>query len=64
MCASLAVWANVTTIAYGVSIQETAGMGRSRIRIGANEIVEKSPCSVEIIRDILHDECKLLYAPC
>jgi tRNA(Arg) A34 adenosine deaminase TadA len=61
MCASLAVWANVTTIVYGISIQETAELGRSRIRISANEIAEKSPCSVEIIGGILHDECKRLY---
>ena len=46
MCASLAVWANVTAIVYGISIQETAELGRSRIRISANEIAEKSPCSV------------------
>jgi len=61
MCASLAVWANVTTIVYGISIQETADMGRSRIRVSANEIIAKSPCSIEVIGDILHDECKLLY---
>jgi len=56
MCASLAVWANVTTIVYGISIQETANMGRSRIRISANEIIARSPCSVEVIGNILHDE--------
>jgi tRNA(adenine34) deaminase len=61
MCASLAVWANVTTIVYGISIQETAQLGRSRIRVSASEIVARSPSSIEIIGDILHDECKLLY---
>ena len=63
MCASLAVWANVTTIVYGISIQETADMGRSRIQISANEIIARSPCSIEVIGGILHDECKLLYLP-
>jgi tRNA(adenine34) deaminase len=62
MCASLAVWANVTAIVYGISIQETAQLGRSRIQVGASELVARSPCSIEIIGDILHDECRLLYA--
>ena len=61
MCAALAVWANVTTIVYGVSIQATAALGRSRIQISANEIVARSPCSIEIIGDILHEECMALY---
>jgi len=61
MCASLAVWANVTTIVYGVSIQETAALGRSRITISANEIVARSPASIEIIGNVLHDECRALY---
>jgi tRNA(adenine34) deaminase len=61
MCASLAVWANVTTIVYGVSIQETARLGRSRILISARELVARSPCPIEVIGDILHAECKLLY---
>ena len=61
MCASLAIWANVTTIVYGISIEETAQMGRSRINISSQELVEKSPAMVEIIGDVLKEECKTLY---
>jgi tRNA(Arg) A34 adenosine deaminase TadA len=61
MCASLAVWANLTTIVYGISIGETAQLGRSRIQISANEIIARSPCSIEVIGNLLHDECRPLY---
>jgi tRNA(adenine34) deaminase len=61
MCSSLAVWANLTTIVYGVSIQETAQLGKSRIHVNSREIVERAPVVLEIIGDVLRDECKLLY---
>jgi len=61
MCSSLAVWANVTTIVYGASIEMTALLGRSRIRVGAREIAERSPALVEVIGDVLKDECLALY---
>jgi tRNA(adenine34) deaminase len=61
MCSSLAVWANLTTIVYGISIEETAQMGRSRIRVSAQQIADQSPCSIEIVGNVLHDECRLLY---
>ena len=61
MCASLAVWANLTTIVYGISIEETSQLGRSRIQISANEIIARSPCFIEVIGNILHDECQTLY---
>lgn len=61
MCASLCVWANITTIIYGISIKETAKFGRSRIQLSANQIIEKSPRFIEVIGNILHDECKMLY---
>ncbi len=57
MCSSLAVWANVTSIVYGASIEETANLGKARIRVGAKEIVEKSPVMVEVIGGVLHSEC-------
>jgi tRNA(Arg) A34 adenosine deaminase TadA len=62
MCSSLAVWANLTTIVYGISIQETAQMGKARILVSAKEIVEKSPVMVEVISGVLKEECKQLYA--
>lgn len=61
MCSSLAVWANLTTIVYGVSIQETAQLGKSRILISSKEIVERSPVMIEIISGVLRDECRSLY---
>jgi tRNA(adenine34) deaminase len=61
MCSSLAVWANFTTIVYGVSIEETAQLGKSRIRVSAKEIIEKSPVMIEVIGDVLRDECRSLY---
>ena len=61
MCSSLAVWANLTTIVYGVSIEETAKLGKSRIRVSAKEIVERSSVMIEVIGDVLRDECRSLY---
>ena len=61
MCASLAVWANLTTIVYGVSGEEAARLGRSHIQVGASEIVARSPAAIEIIGGVLHDECAALY---
>ena len=61
MCSSLAVWANITSIVYGVSIEETAKMGKSRIRVSAKEIIGQSPVMIEVIGDILRDECRCLY---
>jgi tRNA(adenine34) deaminase len=62
MCSSLAVWANLTAIVYGVSIQETAQLGKSRILVSSEEIARKSPGMLEVIGGILADECKSLYA--
>ena len=62
LCSSLAVWANLTTIVYGISIQETAQMGKARILVSAKEIVEKSPVMLEVIGGVLRDECEQLYA--
>ena len=61
MCSSLAVWANVTSIVYGASIEETARLGKSRIRVGAEEIVSRGPALVEVIGGVREAECLALY---
>jgi tRNA(Arg) A34 adenosine deaminase TadA len=61
MCSSLAVWANVSAIVFGISIEETLQLGKSRIIISAEEVVHKSPVHIEIIKNILHFKCQELY---
>jgi tRNA(Arg) A34 adenosine deaminase TadA len=61
-CSSLAVWSNLTTIVYGVSIGETAQLGKSRINMSAKEIIGKSPGMIEVFGGVLRDECRPLYA--
>jgi tRNA(Arg) A34 adenosine deaminase TadA len=61
MCTALAVWANVTTIVFGASIEQTAQLGKSRIRVTAAEIVSRSPGWTEVIGGVLADQCLDLY---
>lgn len=61
MCASAAVWANVSAIVYGVSIEETVRLGKARITVSSSEIVDRSPVQVEIIPGVLREECLMLY---
>lgn len=61
MCASLAAWTNITTIVYGASIEETARLGRSRIRIGSEVVASRSPFMIEIIGNIRKETCMALY---
>ena len=61
MCTSLAVWANVSAIVFGISIEETIQLGKTRIMISAEEVINKSPTYIEIIKNILHFKCQELY---
>jgi tRNA(adenine34) deaminase len=61
MCTGLAVWANLTTIVFGASIVDTAKMGKSRILVGAADIAERSPVTLEVIGGVLKSRCEALY---
>lgn len=61
MCSSLAVWANVSAMVFGASIQETAARGKARILVPAAEIVARGPALIEVIPGILEAECLALY---
>jgi tRNA(Arg) A34 adenosine deaminase TadA len=61
MCSSLAVWANVSAIVFGASIEQTAAKGKARILVPAREVVSRSPVTIEIIGGVLEQECLSLY---
>lgn len=61
MCASMAIWSNVTTIVYGASIDDTVKLGKSRIQLPVKELVDRSPVQIEVIGDVLQDQCLKLY---
>jgi tRNA(Arg) A34 adenosine deaminase TadA len=57
MCSALAVWANVTTIVFGASIEQTVQLGKSRIQVSAAEIIERSPGWTEVIGGVMAEDC-------
>jgi tRNA(adenine34) deaminase len=61
MCSSLAVWANLTSIVFGASIEATARLGKPRIHVGAEEIVTRGPSLVDVIGGVREAECLALY---
>lgn len=61
MCSSLAVRANLTSIVYGASIEETARLGKTRSHVSAADIVAKSPVMIEVMGGVLREECLALY---
>jgi tRNA(adenine34) deaminase len=61
MCASLAVWCNVTSIVYGASIEETVALGRTRIQVDNQTIAERSPTTLEVVGGVCREACLDLY---
>ncbi len=61
MCASMAVWSNVSAMVFGATIALTAARGKSRIMVSAEQIVKNSPVRVELYPGILQAECLKLY---
>jgi tRNA(adenine34) deaminase len=61
MCSSAIVWAGITEVAYGYSIQEALSQGRNRIQIPCAEVFGRSGVDIGISGGILHTECSVLY---
>jgi guanine deaminase len=61
MCATMAVWSNVSAVVFGATITETAAQGRSRIMISVQHIVDSSPVCMGLYSGILREECLNLY---
>ncbi len=56
MCSALAVQANLTTIVYGVSVEEAARLEKARTRVSVAGIVGKSAAMMDVIGGVLQEE--------
>lgn len=61
MCAAAIVWAGITDVAYGYSINEAVLQGRRRIALSCKEIFGKTGIKVNTYEGILNKECSVLY---
>jgi len=61
MCATAIVWSGIREVAFGYSIQEAMKQGRKRIDIQSEEIFRRSGTEIQVIRDLLKEQCRLLY---
>jgi len=61
MCTGALVWARVSEIAYGASIEGSRRQGRTMIDLGCREIVERAPWKVTVTGGVLEEKCSRLY---
>ncbi|PLZ97392.1 tRNA-specific adenosine deaminase [Fischerella thermalis CCMEE 5268] len=61
MCATACVWAGVSEIIYGASIQDLISVNQSQIEITCEEIIAKSFRKIQVKKGLLREECLELF---
>ena len=61
MCAAACVWAGVSKIVFGASIQQLIDLGTEQIDISCKTVAEKSFQNIEVVGGVLGDECLELF---
>jgi tRNA(adenine34) deaminase len=61
MCATACVWAGISEIVYGASIQDLISINQSQIEITCEEVIAKSFKNIKVTRGILKQECLELF---
>ncbi|MEA5582608.1 nucleoside deaminase [Nodularia harveyana UHCC-0300] len=61
MCATACIWADISEIFYGVSIQDLISVHQSQISITCEEVIAKSFRQIKLTGGILKQECLQLF---
>jgi tRNA(Arg) A34 adenosine deaminase TadA len=61
MCAGALVWAKISEIVYGTSIEQSKKLGRTMVDLKCEEIVSRAPWKTRVIGGVLANQCSRLY---
>lgn len=61
MCAAACVWAGISEIIYGASIQDLVELNQSQINISCEEIIAQSFRNITVSKGVLRNECIKLF---
>lgn len=61
MCATACVWAGITEIVYGASIQDLIEANQPQINISCEEVIDKSFRKIKVTKGLLKAECMELF---
>jgi tRNA(Arg) A34 adenosine deaminase TadA len=61
MCTGAIIWAGISEVIYGTSIQDSRRAGRTMVNMGCKEIIANGPSRTKVIGGVLSDQCSRLY---
>ncbi|MBU0708980.1 nucleoside deaminase [Patescibacteria group bacterium] len=61
MCMAACIWAGISTVYFGVSLEDLVRFGDYQIQIPSNYISQKSFREIKVIGGLLEKECASLY---
>ena len=61
MCAAACVWAGVSQIVFGASVQQLIDLGSKQIDLSCSSVVEKGFYKAEVVGGVLADKCLELF---
>ncbi len=61
MCSTACVWAGISEIVYGASIEDLILVNQSQISISCEEIIAKGFRNIKVTKGVLREECLQLF---
>lgn len=61
MCMGACIWARITHVYFGVTLDDLVATGHEQVMISDQAIAQKAPWIIHVTSDILRNECLKLY---
>lgn len=61
MCMGACIWARITHVYFGATLDDLAATGHEQVMISDQDIAQKSPWVIHVTSGLLRDECLKLY---